>query len=149
MKKSKVIMMFGLLVLVGLMSSCDSGKKYQINDTQDWIDFVASAPEIKEIDECFMSMTPKQTIYIFEEMVPMLNNLTTTDPKAKAKCRAFLWLNVGVAIHKDRYTNEEFDYMDSYTGYGTARYVCVANLGSDEGNKIIERYGKYYYEGKY
>lgn len=141
--KSKVVIMFGFLALVGLMSSCDNSKKYHITNTQDWVDFVSSASGAKEIDKCFMSMSPRQIINIYEEMVPAIVHITTQEFDAKSKCRAFMWLYCGIIAHSDRFTLEQYSQIEKRdSNEDMAWRICFTSIGS-EADEITKEYGGY------
>lgn len=130
-------------VFIGINSSCDSGKKYQINNTQDWVNFVSTAPGAKEIDKCYMNMSPKQTLNIYEEMVPMMVHISTEDLHAKKQCRAFTWLINCIAVHSDRYTPEQYNQIISNREADMALRICHVSLGSEE-DEITAEYGAYF-----
>lgn len=141
--KSKVIIIFGFLALAGLMSSCNDSKKYQINNTQDWVDFVSSASGAKEIDNCFMSMSPRQIINIYEEMVPAIVHITTQEFDAKSKCRAFMWLYCGIIAHSDRFTAEQYNQIENRdSNEEMAWRICFTCIDS-EADEISKEYGGY------
>lgn len=141
--KSKVVIMFGFLALSGLMSSCGDSKKYQITNTQDWVDFVSSASDVKEIDKCFMSMSPRQIINIYEEMVPAIVHITTQEFDAKSKCRAFMWLYCGIIAHSDRFTPEQYSQIENRdSNEDIAWRICFTCIGS-EADEISKEYGGY------
>ena len=141
--KGKIIILFGFLALVGLVLSCGESKKYQINNTQDWIDFVSSATDAKEIDKCFMSMSPRQIVNIYEEMVPMIVHITTQEFDAKTKCRAFLWLYCGIIAHSDRFTSEQYSQIENRdSNEEMAWTICFTSIGS-EAEEISKEYGNY------
>ena len=141
--KRKLFAICSVLAFVGLMSSCDDSMKYQINNTQDWVDFVSSASSAKEIDKGFMSMSPRQIMNIYEEMVPMIVYITTQEFKAKSKCRAFMWLYCGIIAHSDRFTAEQYNQIeDRDSNEEMAWRICFTCIGS-EANEIANEYGSY------
>ena len=123
--------------------SNNNNKKYQINNTQDWVDFVSSASGAKEIDKCFMSMSPRQIINIYEEMVPAIVHITTQEFDAKSKCRAFMWLYCGIIAHSDRFTAEQYNQIENRdSNEDMAWRICFTCIGS-EADEISKEYGGY------
>lgn len=141
--KRRLFVICTFLAFVGLMSSCGDSKKYQINNTQDWVDFVSSASGAKEIDKCFMSMSPRQIINIYEEMVPAIVHITTQEFDAKSKCRAFMWLYCGIIAHSDRFTAEQYNQIENRdSNEEMAWRICFTCIGS-EADEISKEYGGY------
>lgn len=141
--KSKIIIMLGFLAFAGLMSSCNNCKKCQINNAQEWVDFVSSASGVKEIDNCFISMSPRQIMNIYEEMVPAIVHITTQEFDAKSKCRAFLWLYCGIIGHSDRFTPEQHGQIQNRDyNENMAWTICFTCLGS-EADEIVNDHAGY------
>ena len=90
-----------------------------------------------------MSMSPRQIVNIYEEMVPMIVHITTQEFDAKTKCRAFMWLYCGIIALSDRFTTEQYSQIENRdSNEEMAWRICFTSIGS-EAEEISKEYGNY------
>lgn len=145
--KILLIVLAGLVLVAGsffaIKMVAGSGFKYNIATTEDWVNFVASANDIKDIDDAFCSMNSNLILSIGEELTEMVCHLKINDEQKRAKCRAYLYIyNLSVAHQKGKVLSRRHVISDSvfehiaYLDGSAIAHIVVLDILGDEAGKI-------------
>lgn len=165
-----VIAMVSALFLSALMMACQNGgtksgnttvqkheetKVYSINTTEEWINHVANAKTIKEIDDGLLSMSRDKIVDITLELTEelgaygyMVNEYGTVYAdldKAKNQCLAWNYIMYGANIHKDIFTSQQWANVEGIHSISQALAILASEyvLGKGTANSLMDAYGEY------
>ena len=150
--------LLGAIILAMLLKDISNGTIYQretynIQTTEDWINFVSSAANVEEIDKGYSSMSKNQIFNMAEELMAIVRQTNRKDVNAKAICRAFtyFWLLPTVHTEETHNKNSKLVFSESegkklisiFTSDNGLTMQWAGAILDDEGDEIALSLGQY------